>query len=238
MTGPVYYLILIALVSALVTVLVLLIRKRRRNEEIIRAYQEQMDKLRAERRAEEERKKTHYSTYNEAEQQATKWRHGRTYIDEETNIPKYAAGDDMDRLRREYQQESYGPIIMAGLALMCALGIFLYSSSRAPATPGKVFNGPQNSDKLAMQIVSTETNQTGTKAYVTLHYENLTAVLCYEIETTVDLICDGRVVDTVELTIPSIPGTAQTEEIVTLDIPEAYQGTNYKVQAKVNYKHK
>lgn len=100
MSSPVYYAILIALLAILVVVLVLLIRKRKRDNEAIRAYQEYMDKLRAQRKAEEEKKKTYYSTYNEREQQATKWRHGRTYIDDDRDIPKYAAGDDMDRLNR------------------------------------------------------------------------------------------------------------------------------------------
>ena len=100
MRSPVYYAILIALLIALVVILVLLIRKRKREDELIRAYQEKMDRLRAERKAEEEKKKTHYSTYNEKEQKVTKWRNGRQYIDDDRHIPKYAAGDDMDRLQR------------------------------------------------------------------------------------------------------------------------------------------
>lgn len=70
---------------------------------------ERMEKLRAERRAEEEKKKTHYSTYNEAEQPVTKWRHERTYIDDNREIPKYAAGDDMDKLKhpsRKYNSDT------------------------------------------------------------------------------------------------------------------------------------
>ena len=100
MKSPVYYIVLITLLVILIVILVLLIRKRKREEENMRIYMERMEKLRAERKAEEEKKKTHYTTYNETEQRATKWRHGRTYIDDDREIPKYAAGDDMDRLRR------------------------------------------------------------------------------------------------------------------------------------------
>lgn len=117
MGTPAYYIALGILLVTLVIVLVLLIRKRKREDELIRAYQERMDRLRAERKAEEEKKKTHYSTYNEKEQKVTKWRHGRQYIDDERNIPKYAAGDDMDRLNRPnrnyYGDAAYISIVIA-----------------------------------------------------------------------------------------------------------------------------
>ena len=120
MKSPVYYAVLITLLIVLVIILVLLIRKRKREEKLIRDYQEKMDKLRAERRAEEERKKTHYSTYNEEEQQVTKWRHGRKYIDDDRHIPKYAAGDDMDKLQRP-KPDMKGDLIYIA-ALMAIIG--------------------------------------------------------------------------------------------------------------------
>lgn len=121
MKGPLYYAILLALLGALVAVLVLLIRKRKREDELIRAYQEKMDKLRAERQAEEEKKKTHYSTYNEVEPKVIKWRHGREYIDDDRPyIPRYAAGDEMDRLKRPtrdyFGDSAYVAIIIIILA--------------------------------------------------------------------------------------------------------------------------
>lgn len=120
MKSPVYYAILITLLVALVVILVLLIRKRKREEELIRTYQKKMDKLRAERKAEEEKKKTHYSTYNEKEQKVTKWRHGRQYLDDDRHIPKYAAGDDMDRLQRP-EPDTKGDLIYIA-ALMVVIG--------------------------------------------------------------------------------------------------------------------
>lgn len=88
MTGPVYYIVLTALLGALVVALALLIRKRKREDEVIRTYQEKMDKLRAERKP-------------KPEPEPVKWRHGREYIDDDRPyIPRYAAGDEMDRLKR------------------------------------------------------------------------------------------------------------------------------------------
>lgn len=232
MRGPVYYAILFALLGALVVVLVLLIRKRRRDDAVIRAYQEKMDKLRAERQAEEERKQPNWRFYEEPR--------------EEQHIPKYAAGDDMDRLNRNrsYQRESYGPLALAGLGLLCATVFFLHSTSGTPTptvtqpSTEKVFNGPQTTDKLSMEILSTETNQSRTKVYVTLGYENLSTVSCYNIVTTVTLLYDGTAVDTVEHTLSTVPGGTTTEEIVTLTIPTEHQNDAYRVNAHVQYKWK
>ena len=120
MSSPVYYAVLIALLATLMVVLVLLIRKHRRENENMKRYMEQMEKLRAERRAEEEKKKTHYSTYNEAEQPVTKWRHGRTYIDDDRDIPKYAAGDDMDRLKRPVRNYNGDAMYVAVVVIILA----------------------------------------------------------------------------------------------------------------------
>ena len=120
MRSPVYYAVLISLLIVLAIILVLLIRKRKHEDELIRAYQEKMDKLRAERKAEEAKKKTHYSTYNEKEQKVTKWRHGRQYIDDDRHIPKYAAGDDMDRLQRP-EPDMKGDLIYIA-ALLAVIG--------------------------------------------------------------------------------------------------------------------
>ena len=126
MRNPIYYAILIALLIALVVILVFLIRKRRHEDELIQAYQERMDKLRAERKAEAEKKRTHYTTYNETEQKTTKWRHGRTYIDDDRHIPKYAAGDDMDRLHRPEPDRKGDLLYIAGLLVVLFCIAYIY----------------------------------------------------------------------------------------------------------------
>lgn len=246
MGTPVYYVILGALLAVLVITLAYLIRKRKHEEEQIRAYQEKMDKLRAKRKAEEEKKQPNwrfwteenqYTTYNEAEQHSTKWRHGRTYVDDDRHTPKYAAGDDMDRLNRNQgtSDSSNTPFVIALIAVICATAIFATSTSggTTPTTAQQ-----NNAEKLAFEIVSAEPNQDRTKLYVTLHYKNQSINTCYNIITTVNMDVDGTTVNTKQHTIASLPGGTETEEIVTLTIPGEYQFDAYYVSAKFKCKWK
>ena len=235
MGTPAYYIALGILLVALVVVLVLLIRKRKRDNEAIKAYQKRMDKLRAERKAEEEKKKTHYTTYNEKERPVTKWRHGRTYVDDNRHIPKYAAGDDMDRLKREQKTEntSYTPFILSAVALICAAAIFATSQTKIKSP---TIANP--SEKLNVEIVSADPNQEYTKLYVTLHYENESINTCYNIVTTINLTVNDMIVNTEEHTIATMPGGTKTEEVVTIDIPTEYQNHASRVEIKTKYKWK
>lgn len=245
MSNPVYYAILIALLTILVVVLVLLIRKRKQDEEAMRTYQEYLDKLRAERQAEEAKKQPNwrfwneenqYSTYNEAERQSTKWRHGKIYVDDDY-IPKYAAGDDMDRLNRNQNTDktSNTPFIIATIAVICATAIFATSDAKKTIS---TTDQPNNSEKLAFEIVSAEPNQDRTKLYVTLHYKNESINTCYNIVTTVNMDVDGTTINEERHTIASLPGGMETEEIVTLAIPTEYQYHAYYVTAKFKCKWK
>ena len=126
MKSPLYYAVLIALLIVLIVILFLLIRKRKREEKAIQEYQERMDKLRAERKAEAEKKQTHYTTYNETEHQSIKWRHGRTYIDETRHMPKFAAGDDMDKLHRPEPDRKGDLLYIAGLLVVLFCIAYIY----------------------------------------------------------------------------------------------------------------
>lgn len=257
MGTPIYYVVLGALLAVLIITLIFLIRKRKHEEEQIRAYQEKMDKLRAERQAEEAKKQPNwrfwseenqYSTYNEAEQKSKKWRHGKTYMDDDGYIPKYAAGDDMDSLRRNQntnnKPNSYLTVFLIALSVISIIGtIISYIPSNLIPTNlqtniSQIFTKPTNTDKLNMQIVSTEPNQERTKVYVTLHYKNESINTCYNIVTTITLTYDDVTADTVEHTITTIPGGTETEEIITLNIPEEYKNAAYYVNAKTKYKWK
>lgn len=246
MGTPLYYFILGVLLAVLVAVLVLLIRKRKREEENYRFYMEKMEKLRAEQKAEEEKKQPNwrfwneenqYSTYNEAERNSTKWRHGRTYVDDNRHAPKYAAGDDMDRLKRERNTEetSYTPFILSAVALICAVAIFAISQT---GTKLPTITQANPVEKLNVKIVSADPNQEYTKLYVTLHYENESINTCYNIVTTINLTVNDMIVNTEEHTIVTMPGGTETEEVVTIDIPNEYQYHASRVEIKTKYKWK
>jgi len=236
-SSPVYYAILIALLAALIIVLVLLIRKRKRENENIKRYMEQMEKLRAERRAEGEKKKTHYSTYNEAEQPVTKWRHGRTYVDDNRQAPKYAAGDDMDSLRRERNAEetSYTPFILSAVALICAIAIFTGSQNGIKLPSISTEN---TAEKLNVDITSATYINQNTSILVALKFKNESINTCYNIVTTVNLTVENEVINSEKHTIAAIPGGIEKNETISIAIPEEYQDDSITVNFKSKYSWK
>jgi len=243
--SPVYYIVLITLLVILIVILVLLIRKRKREEENMRIYMERMEKLRAERKAEEEKKKTHYTTYNEAEQQPKKWRHGKTYTDDDEYIPKYAAGDDMDRLNREKEYPSndipYLPIILAAIGLISVIAFVSTGKNdlvvKQPNMSQQITH-PETTEKLSVELLSAEENPDRTKVYVTVRYKNESMNTCYDIVTTLTLTYGDIIADSVKHTAAALPGGMDSEEIITLSIPEEYRNAAYYVNANTKYKWK
>lgn len=92
MRNPEYYALMGTLLTVLIIILINLIRERKRDEENIRRYMESMEQLRAERKAEQEKKRPR----NKAQ-----------------DAPKYAAGDDMDRLNRTKRNNDSSAIYLS-----------------------------------------------------------------------------------------------------------------------------
>jgi len=254
MGSPLYYVILGALLAVLVITLIYLIRKRKREEEQIKAYQEKMDKLRAERQAEEVKKQPNwrfwseenqYTNYNEAEQQSKKWRYGKTYVDDDGYIPKYAAGDDMDRLNREKEYPSndipYLPIILAAIGLISVIAFVSTGKNdlvvKQPNMSQQITH-PETTEKLSVELLSAEENPDRTKVYVTVRYKNESMNTCYDIVTTLTLTYGDIIADSVKHTAAALPGGMDSEEIITLSIPEEYRNAAYYVNANTKYKWK
>lgn len=108
-SSPAYYIVMFVILVALIVLLVCMVVKRRKEDKIVREYMQKMDELRKLKQETEARSKNEYRTYREkkeADRMAPANPQKETYYTtynerEEEYIPRYAAGDDMDKIRHQ-----------------------------------------------------------------------------------------------------------------------------------------
>jgi len=145
------------------------------------------------------------------------------------HIPKYAAGDDMDRINRNayalWSEKTFSfkelPIIFVGILVL--IGVFMSelhqakpvtppTAPSAPTRPSPVqptipatVPAPTETEKLQAEINSADFSTDYSKVYVTYTYSNNTNSSFYSIVTTINLedengtVLQSKIADTIDV---------------------------------------
>jgi len=254
---PAYYIVLTIILVVLIVLLVRKIIQRRKEDKIFREYMAKMDELRKLKNETEANSKNQYRTYREkkeAERRAPANPQRETYYTtynerEEKIIPKYAAGDDMDRINRHATiPDRIIPDKILYIATAIAVVLLLVNgkplfSLRNDTTPIPkisqqipVTENAQQTQKLNSSFVKQEWTKNGAELLITVKHENLSNAPCYNIASTYTLEdADGKVLQTVSAEqIPQINAYESIEQItkITLTIdPQLVK----EISMRINY---
>ncbi len=163
-----------------------------------------------------------------------------------THVPRYAAGDEMDRINRRAQYVQFQktqPIIpiLTALTLVVILIVALSSKINPWISAKTQVTAPTiiTNQKLQMELKSADFSSDQSRVYVTCTYTNDTNISFYSIITTIDLKDENgktiqrKMADTIGRIKPE-----EAEEITTLiAIDSENIGKVRRVEAYANYEY-
>lgn len=144
----------------------------------------------------------------------------------ENHIPKYAAGDEMDRINRSayYQPQKKRSNFIPGVILLILAVVTLWACRSRPSTniqdPGLLLNrtstSPTENGELKFQLKSADYTSDNSKVYVTCVYTNEAITSFFSIQTTIDLLGENDYI--LQSTTPDVIspiGPKETKEVTT-----------------------